>query len=767
MANSQYDLDLSGGLMPQIQALLAPPLLEDISKEKRKDGLALHPYYRRPGRGHNRDSCDACKEGGELICCDSCPASFHLQCHDPPLEETDLPKGLWNCHSCRVKKAQDDTSSLAHYVEVDDGADSDSSKNGKRPYTLTSQSVGSGQGTSERISGRRRTNNSDEVDVETPGVSSEKSSDREDVDNTGKVSFFGPLIRVAASMNPQQFELPPELVEPIPFPGTSKFCISKKTGSGPKKKLHELDNGLVPLPLRACFYCSKSCRKAPMVACDFCPLVFHLDCLDPPLVCMPVGKWMCPNHPQNIEYKLLPDSRLTERVKFWSFLQRPIDHETVKINFLRKVNRKNPPFRRKVALPGRPRMRVPQIIKDQYKHPPLLPARLNGAQPFYWSSVLPESRKNLKPFNKNELIDEEDKDKVHAQLQNDAEQIAADCREMLSNEAVGNFDSTTLPERRKKECTEGSNAPTWDGLFPEEFQEIEDDVKNYLATLRRSLKESHLKIFMEQLSGNFNYDLMRAMDHETMRTLAMQRVQQLILNPESRSLTVFPLPGMLPSGCSTQSTVIPQPWLQPSSASDSDSGQAQTNVFPRQPRAFLCPLSSAYPPAPIYYRRLTIGTGADMDLNLSSFGVCNYISGHHSTVFYDEMSRHFELLNYSEHGTVVDNVVYCCDLDMDAITVKSDAEDVKEKEKKPSFQGLDDLTKRNGDRMTNATSLTESNESSRCGCRTDVSSLSSTGKSGGWEGTALLTHGSHIKFGCMQFILCISNTNEKPRFIHH
>jgi hypothetical protein len=66
--------------LQQIQALLAPPLLEDISKEKRKDGLALHPYYRRPGRGHNRDSCDACKEGGELICCDSCPASFHLQC---------------------------------------------------------------------------------------------------------------------------------------------------------------------------------------------------------------------------------------------------------------------------------------------------------------------------------------------------------------------------------------------------------------------------------------------------------------------------------------------------------------------------------------------------------------------------------------------------------------------------------------------------------------------------------------------------------------
>ena len=179
---------------------------------------------------------------------------------------------------------------------------------------------------------------------------------------------------------------------------------------------------------------------------------------------------------------------------------------------------------------------------------------------------------------------------------------------MFSNEGepVGKFD-TTLPERTDKEAVEGSSSwvvqkekciavfiignfflfsSTWDGLFAEEFQEIEADVKKYLGTLRRSMKESHLKVFMEQLSSNsqsffsFNNtrfwflllypdDLLKAMDHETMRTLAMQRVQQLILNPESRSLTVFPLPGMTSSGCSTQSTVIPQPWLQASSASDS------------------------------------------------------------------------------------------------------------------------------------------------------------------------------------------------------
>ena len=76
------------------------------------------------------------------------------------------------------------------------------------------------QNAPERVSSRRRTNNSDDVDVESSGNSTEKCTDKEEVtENLGKVSFFGPLIKVAASMNPQQFELPPELVEPITFPG--------------------------------------------------------------------------------------------------------------------------------------------------------------------------------------------------------------------------------------------------------------------------------------------------------------------------------------------------------------------------------------------------------------------------------------------------------------------------------------------------------------------------------------------------------------------
>jgi hypothetical protein len=66
-------------------------------------------------------------------------------------------------------------------IPTTDDLDEDSSKTGKIPYISATQSEGSGQGAPERISGRRRTNNSDDVDVETTGVSSEKYSDREDV----------------------------------------------------------------------------------------------------------------------------------------------------------------------------------------------------------------------------------------------------------------------------------------------------------------------------------------------------------------------------------------------------------------------------------------------------------------------------------------------------------------------------------------------------------------------------------------------------------
>lgn len=42
-----------------------------------------------------------CKDGGELLCCDSCPAAYHTFCLSPPI--TDVPDGDWKCPRCSVR----------------------------------------------------------------------------------------------------------------------------------------------------------------------------------------------------------------------------------------------------------------------------------------------------------------------------------------------------------------------------------------------------------------------------------------------------------------------------------------------------------------------------------------------------------------------------------------------------------------------------------------------------------------------------------------
>jgi len=42
--------------------------------------------------------CRVCKEGGELLCCDSCPSAYHLRCVEPPL--TEIPSESWTCPRC-------------------------------------------------------------------------------------------------------------------------------------------------------------------------------------------------------------------------------------------------------------------------------------------------------------------------------------------------------------------------------------------------------------------------------------------------------------------------------------------------------------------------------------------------------------------------------------------------------------------------------------------------------------------------------------------
>lgn len=50
--------------------------------------------------GEHSDECYVCDDGGNLLLCDYCEKSFHLQCHVPPLHKA--PVGDWKCCECRA-----------------------------------------------------------------------------------------------------------------------------------------------------------------------------------------------------------------------------------------------------------------------------------------------------------------------------------------------------------------------------------------------------------------------------------------------------------------------------------------------------------------------------------------------------------------------------------------------------------------------------------------------------------------------------------------
>ncbi|XP_046385896.1 PHD finger protein 12 [Ischnura elegans] len=995
MTTVEYDLDTSGGLMPQIQALIAPPVSEDGQKSKKKEGKELHPYYKRPGKGHNHDSCDACSEGGDLLCCDRCPASFHLQCHDPPLEKEDIPVGEWLCHCCKVTRASEE-------CQVVKGEDiPDNKLRGTKKKETSNDHPETLEKNDDGRNSRRK-----------PGFSEEVADGNDNRSDAGKCHPLQLLAKAASMMNPKQFELPRDMMISVPFPGTDKVTgkVTGRRSSVVKKKPYELDNGLVPLPVRVCFECGKSCRKAPLVACDYCPSLFHQDCLDPPLTALPTGKWMCPNHAEHfLDEKLLTSCSVTERVKLWDKYSGPLDQDTIKLDFFRRAHRKNPPYRIKVRLGQRGRVKVPQAVKDHYKCPPPLlplerdlrlqllaseqlkplsiPCNTDGASaeeqeqwlagimalqssiachlaqrkqedmeidthPFSESiscpsspscppspvhlhspsspvsspSPMPVSCPSSPPlppvtFNGSSLPDEtavhpmlngEVSDRttppkcisngpvsfsrdlpakcVHIpngslEVNSDSELELRNCKEELESEemyqcqeednancvsdlcksdasvlshlkevvkgtpvilkTVNDLKLEGVPDKILKPrlgCPLTSVVKPQQGVKSGLNQQLSPSKSSSAAPVfgRSSLKIQpnsscslpkktlpHLSSLTEQLrlmvSGNSEVDL-SSLDQKLVQLLAYQRLLQL-------------LPQGPTSDASDRINDCMQDMLSKLTASlIAQDSPLESSVPPLPPsapvwaRAVICPLVGGSPVTAMPYRTLHIGTGADMDVCLSNYGVCNYVSAKHASIFYDEITKHYELINYSEHGTTVDNVLYSCDFSEKppvssekpqktliskggeavnnsrylykrklksfkftspekeasnntigaatrgssanqkqvvrvpvkyTITVKNEEpENVSngdEEKKHKILLETESTTKTAVERM----SARAGKEYQKCGCRTS-SSILIGGNGAGWEGTALLNHGSYIKFGCLQFVFSITDFATVP-----
>ena len=794
----EYDMDTSGGLMEEIQALIAPP----ISEETRKRMIPIREsvYKRHPGRAVNRDCCDGCGEGGDLLCCDRCPASFHLSCCDPPLEDEDVPTGEWICRECNY--------ALASQREA---------KENKEKLEIKSKSE---QKLSQYSS---ILGNCSIVGAE---KNSDKSSSRSSspVDSESELNPFEKLIALFRYKNPTEFKLPEPMQKYVVVAGDRK-----RNKNGEAKKSKPVDGAVVTKDLnpinppdeevrRMCFVCSRSKRVGELQHCDFCPLVFHLDCLSPPLTQEPAGMWMCPNHPEHFEPRL-KSSKFSKRAELIEDLRGTVFQNAIKLEFFRQAKKQRILMNRRNNQPKKRRACVvPDIVKAQYAHPPAVEI------PNFIQAMGQELPKYLRPLALPTADEKEQWLRAVVDLQCS---IATELEKPKQSQATGggNVNSSyqkngqvKATDNEKKISDESQDQDIKQEGFDNKVPDT-DSPQSLEDTDSSSVKSSHSAI---SPSGQMPPSPLSAplAVSSSANSASSSPAKIIILAAQSSSMststsksvpitTVASKPAVSAVSSSVTSsgigrpvpTVAPKVNTSPTTASSHMVSSISTEIlkdptlsqlddrlvrilaFQRLQQlvdkkgqhipkiskpgitekksylqitetneaiAVFSPLNGQGPACLMRHKSFSAGQGADMDLCLANYGFCNYVSGKHATVFYDEETHQFELLNYSEHGTIVDNVLYSCDFS------EKPKQHVHSSSSKfsPTSKYVEPQRKKKPPIGRTTRGLGTEFITRGCNCRASASSLIG-GSGAGWEGTAVLHHGSYVKFGCMHFVFSI------------
>lgn len=332
--------------------------------------------------------------------------------------------------------------------------------------------------------------------------------------------------------------------------------------------------------------------KATLLPCDYCPLYFHLDCLDPPLTCTPTGRWMCPNHPNHfIDQNLVRSCSATERMKLWDkYANQPIDQHAVKMDFLRKARRTNPIFRTKGKVQNRLPLNppVPGVVKHYYKNPIKLELLHYPADIFLYPERknMRQRQQHIEKLNKDSNVKNEETMDVEEERKSIGKEIKKEKDLENDRNALLNDD---YPQKKTESASmQDENADLHEvcykyGLNPARSCSIEEGVK--------LLEKSALEV------------------------LASQSIWQLIhLDGE------------------------PKPPEETYSIDLNFLTSLDSNA-----RAALCFVGSKHKP-PVFIRSvLQIGNGPNCDLVLTEYSNCGFISSKHAVLFYDKVSKGLKL----------------------------------------------------------------------------------------------------------------------------
>ncbi len=224
----------------------------------------------------NDDYCAGCKSPGNLLCCETCPNSYHLICLLPPLET--VPEGIWQCVECRVSRP------LCKYNDPDL----------EEAASLKDKPIENYKDLWDCIWANSILTNP--VSFILP------KKLRPKMEGPPTLEFFDEQT-LAAMNQPKRKQSVSEGKKPSSsYP--SRRSANNRHVTPTIENLRIVEEGqchrcnqrsILPssLPLRATPLVPK-----PLIKCDKCHLLWHLDCLDPPLTIAPKAesKWSCPVH---------------------------------------------------------------------------------------------------------------------------------------------------------------------------------------------------------------------------------------------------------------------------------------------------------------------------------------------------------------------------------------------------------------------------------------------------------------------------------------
>ncbi|KAI9543300.1 choline dehydrogenase 3, partial [Dissostichus eleginoides] len=86
---------------------------EDSEERVISEGRVGIPVGAEEEDDDHMEFCRVCKDGGELLCCDTCTSSYHIHCLNPPLPE--IPNGEWLCPRCTCQLITGRVQKILHW----------------------------------------------------------------------------------------------------------------------------------------------------------------------------------------------------------------------------------------------------------------------------------------------------------------------------------------------------------------------------------------------------------------------------------------------------------------------------------------------------------------------------------------------------------------------------------------------------------------------------------------------------------------------------